>query len=129
MPFSPSARHSQAGQLADFWPARLSRRWWDFTDLLSWPDVKGNIRVVRSEESWTVKPQLILLLAFLAYNIFQAFIALNLKPEVRRGRTMEFWVRLIAAEISRPPALLPNGRATLTYAFVRQTRMLLKGFL
>lgn len=100
-----------------------------FTDLLSWPDAKGNMRVVRSQESWTAKPQLILLLAFLACNIFQAFFALNLKPEVRCGRTVEFWVRLIAAEISRPPALLPTGRATLTYASVRHTRMLLKGFL
>ncbi len=40
-----------------------------------------------------------LLLAFLAYNIFHAFFALNLKPEVRCGRTMAFWIRLIAAEI------------------------------
>lgn len=144
-----------------------SCRWWDFPDLLSWPEVKGSIRVVRSEESWTVKPQLtkevtpqttswvwlttlsvaqarteqivrlahmrwdienhgfnelvngwhadhvyrhrsgaiecFLLLAFLAYNIFHAFFALNLKPEVRRGRTMEFWVRLIAAEIHALP--------------------------
>jgi Transposase DDE domain len=142
-------------------------RWWDFPDLLSWPEVNGAIRVVRSEESWTVKSQLtkelilqtaswvwlttlsvaqarseqvvrlahlrwdienhgfnelvngwhadhvyrhhsgaiecFLLLAFLAYNIFHAFFALNLKPEVRRGRTMEFWVRLIAAEIHALP--------------------------
>ena len=35
-----------------------SCRWWDFPDLLSRPEVKGSIRVVRSEESWTVKPQL-----------------------------------------------------------------------
>ena len=44
-----------------------------------------------------------LLLAFLAYNIFHAFFALNLKPGVRRGRTMAFWVRLIAAEIHAIP--------------------------
>jgi hypothetical protein len=144
-----------------------SCQWWDVPDLLSWPEVKGAIRVVRSEESWTVKPQLtkeltpqttswvwlttlsvaqarteqivrlghlrwdienhgfnelvngwhadhlyrhqpgaiecFLLLAFLAYNVFHAFFALNLKPEVRRGRTMEFWVRLIAAEIHAIP--------------------------
>jgi hypothetical protein len=148
-----------------------SRRclWWDFSDLLSWPEVKGSTRVVRSEESWTVKPQLtkeetsqttcwvwlttlsvaqarteqlvrlahlrwdienhgfnelvngwhadhvyrhqsravacFLLLSFLAYNIFHAFFALNLKPELRRGRTMTFWVRLIAAEIHAVPRL------------------------
>jgi Transposase DDE domain len=144
-------------------------RWWDFPDLLSWPEVKGAIRVVRSEESWTVKPQLtkevttqttswvwlttlsatqahteqivrlahlrwdienhgfnelvngwhadhiyrhqsgaiecFLLLAFLAYNLFHAFFALNIKPEARRGRTMAFWVRLIAAEIHAVPRL------------------------
>ena len=137
-----------------------SCRWWDLPDLLSWPEVKGPIRVVRSEESWAVKPQLtkevtpqttswvwlttlsvaqarteqvvrlahlrwdienhgfnelandwhadhecFLLLAFLAYNIFHAFFALNLKSEVRRGRTMEFWVHLIAAEIHAIPRL------------------------
>lgn len=142
-------------------------RWWDIPDLRSWPDVKGTPRVVRSEESWTVKPQLtkeetpqtaswvwlttlsvaqarteqivrlahlrwdienqgfnelingwhadhvyrhqskaiecFLLLAFLAYNVFHAFFALNLKPELRRGRTMTFWVQLIAAEIHAVP--------------------------
>jgi len=40
-----------------------------------------------------------LLLAFLAYNLFHAFFALNLKPQLRRGRTMAFLVELIAAEL------------------------------
>jgi len=144
-------------------------RWWDTPDLLSWPDVKGTTRVVRSDESWTVKRQCtkevtfqttrwvwlttlsvaqarteqivhlahlrwdienhgfnelvngwhadhvyrhqsqavacFLLLAFLAYNLFHAFLALNLKPELRRGRTMTFWVHLIAAEIYAVPRL------------------------
>jgi hypothetical protein len=149
-------------------------RWWDIPDRRSWPDVKGTPRVVRSEESWTVKPQLtkeetpqtaswvwlttssvaqarteqivrlahlrwdienqgfnelvngwhadhvyrhqskaiecFLLLAFLAYNVFHAFFALNLKPELRRGRTMAFWVQLIAAEIHAVPRLaLPHA--------------------
>jgi Transposase DDE domain len=143
--------------------------WWDTPDLLSWPELKGATRVVRSEESWTVKPQLtkavslqttswvwlttlsvaqarteqivrlahlrwdienhgfnelvngwhadhvyrhqsravacFLLLAFLAYNIFHAFFALNLKPQLRHGRTMTFWVHLIAAEIHAVPRL------------------------
>ncbi len=146
-----------------------SCQWWDIPGLLSWPEVKGATRVVRSEESWTVKPQLtkkvtpqtaswvwlttlsvaqarteqivrlahlrwdienhgfnelvngwhadhvyrhqsravacFLLLAFLAYNLFHAFFALNLKPAVRRGRTMMFWIRLIAAEIHAVPRL------------------------
>jgi hypothetical protein len=131
--------------------------------------VKGSTRVVRSEESWTVKRQLskaatpqtaswvwlttlsvaqarteqvvrlahlrwdienhgfnelvngwhadhvyrhqsgavacFLLLAFLAYDLFHAFFALNLKPQLRRHRTMAFWVRLIAAEIHAVPRL------------------------
>jgi len=155
----------QRPQLGSY--ASRSCRWWDSPDLLSWPQVQGAIRVVRSEESWTVKPQLtkevtsrttswvwmttlsvaqarteqivclahlrwdienhgfneltnawyadhlyrhqpqaiecFLLLAFLAYNIFHAFFALNLKPELRRGRTMKFWVCLIAAEIHAVP--------------------------
>src|SRR6516225_5127504 len=33
-------------------------RWWDVSDVLSWPGVRTSLRVVRSEESWTVKRQL-----------------------------------------------------------------------
>lgn len=143
--------------------------WWDFTELLSWPEVQGSVRVVRSEESWTVKAQLtqqptaqtanwvwlttlsvaqartepivrlahlrwdienhgfnelvngwcadhvyrhhpqaiecFLLLAFLAYNVFHAFVALHLKPQIRRGKTARFWARLISAEIHADPHL------------------------
>jgi Transposase DDE domain len=147
--------------------------WWDFPDLLSWPEVKAPVRVVRSQESWPVKRQLnkqkiiltsdwiwmttlslaqartaqvvglghqrwdienhgfnelvngwdadhiyrhepnaiecFLLLAFLAYNIFHAFIALNLKPEIRRGKTDRYWAHLVAAEIHADPALFASG--------------------
>ena len=40
-----------------------------------------------------------LLTAFLAYNIFHAFITLNLKPHLRRGKTEIYWARLLAAEL------------------------------
>ncbi len=40
-----------------------------------------------------------LLMAFLACNIFQAFSVLNLKPQIRNGRTRAFWSTLMAAEI------------------------------
>ena len=40
-----------------------------------------------------------LLLAFLAYNIFHAFLNRNLKPQLREGKPETFWARLIAAEI------------------------------
>ena len=40
-----------------------------------------------------------LLIAFLAFNIFHAFFARNLKPQIRKGRTQVFWARFMAAEI------------------------------
>jgi DDE family transposase len=40
-----------------------------------------------------------LLVAFLAYNIFHAFLALNLKPQIRQGKAQSFWATLIAAEL------------------------------
>ena len=40
-----------------------------------------------------------LLVAFLAYNIFHAFLALNVKPAARQGKTHVFWAKLIAAEL------------------------------
>ncbi len=137
--------------------------WWDFPGLLSWPQVNAPVRVIRSQETRTVRRQLdgkdelltsdwiwvttlaaaavpteravgfghqrwdienhgfnelvtgwhadhvykhdpnaiecFLLLAFLACNLFQAFFALNLKPQIRAGRTRAFWIRLMAAEL------------------------------
>lgn len=137
--------------------------WWDFPDLLSWPQVTTPVRVIRSLETYSVRRQLdgkaetqtsdwiwvttlpgqpvataravvfghlrwdienhgfnelatgwhadhiykhdpnaiecFLLMAFLAFNIFHAFLALNLKPQIRTGRTQVFWVRLMATEI------------------------------
>ncbi len=40
-----------------------------------------------------------LLVAFLAYNLFHAFVALNLKPAVRQGKPQQFWARLMTAEL------------------------------
>jgi hypothetical protein len=40
-----------------------------------------------------------LLIAFLAYNIFHAFWALSLKPQLKRGTTRLFWSTLISAEL------------------------------
>jgi hypothetical protein len=39
------------------------------------------------------------LLAFPACNLFHAFFALNLKLQLRHGRTQTFWTRLIAAGV------------------------------
>jgi hypothetical protein len=51
-----------------------------------------------------------LLVAFLAYDLFHAFFALNLKPALRQGKTQAFWARLMAAELHRevsPHSLSP----------------------
>lgn len=142
-----------------------SRRcgWWDVPDLTSWPQVKTPVRVIRSQETYSVRRQAsrqaesfttewvwattlpvahastehvvalghrrwdienygfnelanewhsdhvykhepkalksFLLIAFLAYNLFHAFRLLNLKPEIRRGRTQRYWVRLLVCEL------------------------------
>ena len=147
--------------------------WWDFPDLLSWPQVHTPVRVIRSLETYSLRRQLdckdelktsdwiwvttlpaqtvstvravgfghqrwdienhgfnelvngwhadhiykhdpnaiecFLLIAFLAFNIFHAFIARNLKPQIRKGRTQVFWSRFMAAEIYAGinPALSP----------------------
>jgi hypothetical protein len=137
--------------------------WWDFPDLLTWPQVHTPVRVIRSLETYSVKRQLdgqdhpgtrdwiwvttlpaqpvsteravgfghqrwdienhgfnelvqgwhadhvyrhdpnaiecFLLIAFLACNLFHAFFALNLKPEIRNNRTQVFWRSFMAAEI------------------------------
>lgn len=157
-----------AGLFAKIEPHHGERRgrdcqWWDFPDLVSWPQVKAPLRVVRSLETYSVRRQLdksisletsdwvwvttlsrhsactgrivawghqrwdienfgfnelvngwqadhiyrhdshaietFLLLAFLAYNVFHAFLGLNLKPQLRHGKPDVYWARLIAAEI------------------------------
>ena len=144
-------------------------RWWDFPELVSWPQVKVPLRVIRSQETYTVRRQLthqstqetsdgiwvttlstsqattertvrlghqrwdvenhgfnelvndwgadhvfrhdpnaieaFLLVAFLAYNLFHAFLALNLKPQIRRGKPQIFWVRLVSAELYSDPGI------------------------
>lgn len=50
-----------------------------------------------------------LLTAFLAYDLFHAFLTRNLKPPIQRGRTQIFWARQMAAEIYRDPEVLARG--------------------
>jgi Transposase DDE domain len=40
-----------------------------------------------------------LLVTFLAYNIFHAFLTLNIKRAARQAKTQVFWAKLIAAEL------------------------------
>ena len=63
---------------------------------LGGPIAIGAASVQAARAGWE---SLFLLIAFLAYNIFHAFFALNLKPQIRMGRTQVFWARLMAAEI------------------------------
>jgi hypothetical protein len=39
------------------------------------------------------------LTVFLAFNVFHAFLFLNVRPVLRNGKTDSFWIRLIASEI------------------------------
>lgn len=141
--------------------------WWDVQDLRTWPQVTNPMRVVRSQETYSVKRQAtkelvpeisewmwatnlppslastesvvrlgharwdienygfnelvngwhadhvykhdpdaietLYLLVFIAFNIFHAFLTLNLKPECSKGRTEFFWIRVFISEI------YPNG--------------------
>jgi hypothetical protein len=51
------------------------------------------------------------LLTFLSFNLFHAFLTLNLKPELRDGKTEIFWAHLMAAEVYRKTIALKNRRA------------------
>jgi len=171
--------YQDAAGLFDHLPARQGSfrnrqcLWWDFPDLLTWPQVNTPVRVIRSLETYSVKRQLdgkddpetsdwiwvttlpaqpvsteravgfghqrwdienhgfnelvqgwhadhvyrhdpnaiecFLLTAFLACNLFHAFFALNLKPEIRKNRTQVFWRSFMAAEIyaGMNPAISP----------------------
>lgn len=73
-----------------------------------------------------------LLEAFLAYNLFHAFFALNLKPATRQGTTQVFRARLITAELHQevtPRRQSPNdlGAASLGPASVVPSWALLSG--
>ena len=51
-----------------------------------------------------------LLMAFLTLIIYHAFLYLNLKPAIRKNKSEEYWVNLMAAEIYGdliPSALSP----------------------
>lgn len=50
------------------------------------------------------------LLTMLAFNLFHAFIGLNLKPEIRHKYTKMHWVRMIKAELFRM-AFAPDNKA------------------
>jgi hypothetical protein len=166
-----------AGLFAHVQPQRGERRgrdcqWWDFPGLVSWPQVKAPLRVVRSLETYSVRRQLdrtvtqetsdwvwvttlppqqaptarivawghqrwdienfgfnelvngweadhiykhdakaieaFLLMTFLAYNIFHAFIGLNLKPQLRNSKPEKYWACLIAAQLYSDAGTTPK---------------------
>lgn len=137
--------------------------WYDVAGLTSWPEVEAPLRVVRSQETYSVRCQAtkelvqettewlwltnlpttfvpaervvhlghsrwdienygfnelvngwhadhmyrhhptaieaLYLTVFLAFNLFHAFLALNLKPALRQGKTDSFWIRVVMSEI------------------------------
>jgi Transposase DDE domain len=50
-----------------------------------------------------------LLLTFLAYNLFHAFVALNLKAAARNDNSQVLWARLMTAEFLHEMAALPRS--------------------
>jgi hypothetical protein len=47
-------------------------------------------------------------MAFLAYNIFHAFLGLNLKPQLRDTKLDEYWTCLIAAQLYSDAGTTPK---------------------
>jgi hypothetical protein len=151
----------QPGQIGQY--RNRSCLWSDVADLTSWPQVEAPLRVVRSQETYSVRRQAtrelvqertewlwltnlpaslapvelvvhlghsrwdienygfnelvngwyadhvyrhhptaieaLYLTVFLAFNLFHAFLALNLKPAVRQGKADSFWIRTLMSEI------------------------------
>jgi hypothetical protein len=85
-------------EMSTEWVVRLGHARWDienhgFNELVNaWHADHVYKHDARAMETFT-------LVAFLAYNLFHAFLALNVKPQLRRVRTTSFWARAIAAEI------------------------------
>ena len=52
-----------------------------------------------------------LLMAFLAYNLFHAFLTLNLKPPLRDSQPEKYWARLISAELYWGAGITARQRA------------------
>jgi hypothetical protein len=50
-------------------------------------------------------------MTFLAYNIFHAFIGLNLKPQLRDSKPEKYWACLIAAELYADAGTTTRKRA------------------
>lgn len=149
--------------------------WWDVPDLTTWPQVTSPMRVVRSQETWSVKRQAtqewtsessawmwvtnlppslasteqvvqlgharwdienygfnelvngwhadhvykhdpdaieaLYLMVFIAFNLFHAFLARNLKPPCRQGKSERFWIRIFISEIYSPGLKNKHTRA------------------
>ena len=50
-----------------------------------------------------------LALTFLAYNLFHAFFALNLKASARNDKSQVLWARLMTAEFLHEMASIPRS--------------------
>lgn len=85
-------------EMSTEWVVRLGHARWDienygFNELVNaWHADHVYKHDSRAMETFT-------LVAFLAYNLFHAFLALNVKPQLRRACTTSFWAQTMAAEI------------------------------
>jgi hypothetical protein len=50
-----------------------------------------------------------LLMTFLAFLLFHAFLYLNVEPSIRQGKFKQFWARIMATEIYRD--FIPSARS------------------
>jgi hypothetical protein len=73
------------------WVVRLGHARWDIENY-GFNELVNAWHADRAMETFA-------LVTFLAYNLFHAFLLLNLKPQLRRARTEAFWARSMAAEI------------------------------
>ncbi len=66
-----------------------------------WPAARARLRMPKAIEAF-------LLMAFLAYDIFRAFIGLNLKPQLRASKPEKCWACVIAAELYSDAGTAPK---------------------
>jgi Transposase DDE domain len=87
-----------AGHLCTEWAVRIGHQRWDIENYGFNELVQGwHADHVYKHHASAIET--FLLMALLAYNLYHAFLRLNLKPEIRAEKPQAFWAHLIAAEL------------------------------
>ena len=87
---------------------RLGHQRWDIEN----PGFNELVNGWHADHVYKHQPRAIenfLLTVFLAFNLFHAFVARNLKPALRRGKPQVFWARVMAAELYQAAVGLSCG--------------------